>query len=83
MITEKEKVYPVTSDEGTGKKYTSQIIVPIVTQGDPIGSVVILPKDSRKILGEMEAKVAETAANFWRNKWSSNAEWESYIVHVL
>lgn len=64
VITEKEKVYPVTSDEGTEKKYTSQIIVPIVTQGDPIGSVVILPKDSEKILGEMEAKVAETAANF-------------------
>ena len=64
VITEKEKVYPVTADEGTEKKYTSQIIVPIVTQGDPIGSVVILPKDSEKILGEMEAKVAETAANF-------------------
>ncbi|HHY90446.1 MAG TPA: stage V sporulation protein T [Clostridiales bacterium] len=64
IITEREKVHPVTADEGPEKKYASQIIVPIVTQGDPIGSVVILPKDSEKILGEMEAKVAETAANF-------------------
>ena len=35
-----------------------------MTQGDPIGAVVILPKDSEKVLGELEAKVAEPVANF-------------------
>ena len=40
------------------------IIAPIVSQGDPIGSVVICAKDSADKLGEVEQKLAETAANF-------------------
>ena len=63
-ITEKEKTYSLASDEGDEKKYTSQVIVPIITQGDPIGAVVILSKDTTRALGELESKVAETAANF-------------------
>lgn len=64
VITDSEKLYPITIDEEDENKYKSQVIVPIVTQGDPIGSVVILPKDPEKILGDLEVKVAETAANF-------------------
>jgi len=63
-VTEKEKTYVLASEEGEEKKYTSQVIVPIITQGDPIGAVMILSKDTGKALGELEAKVAETAANF-------------------
>lgn len=64
IVSEKEKTYNLSSDEGEEKKYSSQVIVPIITQGDPIGAVVILSKDAAKTLGELEAKVAETAANF-------------------
>lgn len=64
LVTEKEKTYALASDEGEEKKYTSQVIVPIITQGDSIGAVVILSKDTTKVLAELEAKVAETAANF-------------------
>lgn len=63
-ITEKEKTCSLINDEGDEKKYTSQVIVPIMTQGDSIGVVVILSKDTTKPLGELEAKVAETAASF-------------------
>ena len=38
-------------------------MVPIVSQGDPIGSITILPKDD-KTLGEAELKVAEVGASF-------------------
>ena len=41
----------------------SKIVVPIVSQGDPIGSITILPKDD-KTLGEAELKVAEVGASF-------------------
>ena len=41
----------------------SKIVVPIVSQGDPIGSITILPKDNRT-LGETELKVAEVGATF-------------------
>ena len=63
-ITEKDKTYALVTDEGDEKKYTSQVIVPIMTQGDSIGVVIILSKDTTKPLGELEAKVAETAASF-------------------
>jgi AbrB family transcriptional regulator (stage V sporulation protein T) len=40
------------------------IVAPIIAQGDPIGSVVICAKDSGAKLGDVEVKLAETAANF-------------------
>ncbi len=47
-------------EEGLG----DSIIAPIVVQGDPIGSVVICARDETGKLGEVEEKLAETAANF-------------------
>ena len=41
----------------------TKIIVPIISQGDPIGSITILPKDD-KTLGDAELKVAEVGASF-------------------
>lgn len=42
----------------------AQVISPIISQGDPIGAVIIVSKDSNVKLGEMEIKLAETAAGF-------------------
>ena len=44
--------------------FGDSVIAPIVSQGDPIGSVIICAKDSETKLGEVESKLAETAANF-------------------
>lgn len=41
----------------------SKIVVPIVSHGDPIGSITILPKENH-ILGEAEIKIAEIGATF-------------------
>ena len=61
-----EKVYiPITIDEEEGKiKYSSQVICPIIAEGDPIGAVILLSKDLNIGMGEMEVKVVETAAGF-------------------
>ncbi|WP_408008879.1 stage V sporulation protein T [Pseudalkalibacillus sp. A8] len=41
----------------------SHIIAPIVANGDPIGAVVLLSKTDKQV-GDVEQKVAETAAGF-------------------
>lgn len=41
----------------------SKIVVPIVSHGDPIGSIMILPKENQS-LGDVELKIAEVGASF-------------------
>jgi AbrB family transcriptional regulator (stage V sporulation protein T) len=40
------------------------VIAPIIAGGDPIGSVVLLSKDEGAKMGQLEMKMAETAAGF-------------------
>lgn len=54
----------IISDEEDGKTYAAQVIAPIITGGDAIGSVIILSKDMSVQMGELERKLAETAATF-------------------
>lgn len=44
--------------------YSSQIITPILCEGDVIGSVIILEKEKNKRMGEAEQKMAVCAADF-------------------
>jgi AbrB family transcriptional regulator (stage V sporulation protein T) len=45
------------------KENTSHVIAPIIAGGDPIGAVVMIGKEGKK-LSELEQKLAETAAGF-------------------
>ena len=54
---------PVNEAEG-GCKVTAEVIAPIISQGDPIGAVIIMSKDAGVKMGELEVKLAETAAGF-------------------
>lgn len=54
----------VTSEEFNPDKYGTQVIAPIVTQGDPIGSVILISKEADDKMGDLEVKLAETAALF-------------------
>lgn len=44
--------------------YHSFVIAPIVAGGDPIGAVIQLSKDEGTKMGQLESKMAETAAAF-------------------
>jgi AbrB family transcriptional regulator, stage V sporulation protein T len=44
--------------------YTSSVVAPIVAGGDPIGAVILASKDENVKMGQMEMKMAETAAGF-------------------
>lgn len=46
------------------ERFTSRVIAPIVAQGDPIGTVILLSRDENAKMGELESKLAETAASF-------------------
>ena len=53
----------VTEDAGD-HKYTSQVVSPIISEGDPIGAVIFLSIDPSIKMGELESKLAQTAAGF-------------------
>ena len=49
-------------EEDLKSKYVSQVIVPIISDGDVIGSVIIFSLDSRNLISELEMKLAQTVA---------------------
>ena len=46
------------------REFQDEVICPIICEGDVIGSVVLLNKDTKKRLGEVEQRVASSAADF-------------------
>ncbi|MDF2589329.1 MAG: spoVT [Anaerocolumna sp.] len=52
----------IVADDDTD--YTYQVIWPIIAEGDAIGAVVILTKDPKVKFGDVENKLASTAAYF-------------------
>jgi len=64
VVNSSDPHYTLASDETDDNKYTSQVIAPIVTQGDPIGTVILCSKDKGIVMGETEKKIVLTAAAF-------------------
>lgn len=46
------------------EQFSSIVIAPIVAGGDPIGSVILCSKEDAVKMGDLETKMAETAAGF-------------------
>ena len=44
-------------------EFDSQVMAPIIVEGDIAGAVILLSKDERT-MGDLELKLAETAAGF-------------------
>ena len=45
-------------------KFSAQVISPIIAEGDPIGAVILYSKEPGRKMGDLELKLAETAAGF-------------------
>ncbi|NPV26915.1 MAG: stage V sporulation protein T [Firmicutes bacterium] len=45
-------------------KLSAKVVAPIIAEGDPIGAVILMSKDPNVKMGDMELKLAETAAGF-------------------
>ncbi|HZK70401.1 MAG TPA: stage V sporulation T C-terminal domain-containing protein, partial [Clostridia bacterium] len=59
-----EKTISILADEAVGKMYSSQVISPIIAEGDAIGSVIIFSTDPSVKMGEVEMKLADSASGF-------------------
>ena len=46
------------------EEYAGQVIVPIICEGDVIGAVLLLAREAKQKMTEMELKLAQTAASF-------------------
>lgn len=56
---------PITQNENNKDRlYNSQVIYPIISDGDVIGSVILLSKDQNTKMGNTELKVVQSAAGF-------------------
>ena len=55
---------PITGNDNKDKRYNSQIVYPILSDGDVVGSVILLSKDATTKMGDTELKVAQSTAGF-------------------
>ena len=58
-----DKKYVAITDSQE-EEYEYEIICPIICEGDVIGGVILLSKDAKRKLGELEQKMAACAAGF-------------------
>jgi AbrB family transcriptional regulator (stage V sporulation protein T) len=57
------KFAPILS-EGSTEGYYSEVISPIICEGDAIGAVIFLSPNKNNLMGEVEEKLAQSAAGF-------------------
>lgn len=50
--------------EGSTEGYYSEIVFPIISEGDAVGSVIFLSSTESVVMGEVEEKLAQSAAGF-------------------
>ena len=60
----RDMAMPIINNEKDDRKYNSQIIYPIISNGDTIGTVILLSKESNIKMNEVEKKVVQSAATF-------------------
>ena len=59
-----EIALPITQNDTRERRYNSQVIYPIISDGDVIGSVILLAKEQNAKMGDTELKVVQSAAGF-------------------
>ncbi len=71
VINERESIMAAKDDKNFVKitseddnDFTYQVIWPIIAEGDAIGSVILLTKEAKAKFGDVENKLASTAAYF-------------------
>lgn len=67
MYTSKENdeiSLPIVQNDSRERMHNSQVVYPIISDGDCIGSVILISKDQGNNMGDMELKVVQSAAGF-------------------
>lgn len=71
IVDEKTKPIRLYYEDEDPEEYKAQVIGPIIMQGDPIGSVILMSKEEDKIVGEIEVKLVNTSASFLAKQMES------------
>ncbi|NLW23426.1 MAG: stage V sporulation protein T [Tissierellia bacterium] len=71
VTSESNKPIKLYYEEENPEEYSAQVIAPIVMQGDPIGTIILMSKDPDATMGELEVKLIETAAGFLSKQMES------------
>lgn len=70
LMTERENLVAVKGEKSyitisyDDDDFTQQVITPIICEGDVIGAVLVLSRDTKQKFGDMELKLAQTASSF-------------------
>ena len=59
-----DKSIPVTQNDNKERISNAQVVYPIISDGDAIGSVILISKDVNTKMTDIEKKVAQSAASF-------------------
>ncbi len=70
LIRDGRQTYHIAEDDRCSESCRSQIVVPIISQGDMIGSVILLSTENT--LGDTELKAAEVGAAFLARQMELN-----------
>ncbi len=54
---------PLIDKEDDGSEYKAQVIVPIISEGEPIGAAMIVSKENED-LGDTALKVSQVVSSF-------------------
>ena len=67
------KACPIEIEDEERENYqlSSEVIAPIIVEGDAIGAVIICSRQPNAKMGDMEVKLSETAASFLAKQMSS------------
>lgn len=52
------------AEEDTASRFVAEAIAPIISEGDPIGAVIVGTREREAKIGDLELKLIETAAGF-------------------
>ena len=55
---------PITKNDNPERKHNAQVVYPIISNGDTIGTVILMSKDPKSKMNDVEKKVAQSAATF-------------------
>ena len=58
------KSMPITKNDTGNKQTNAQVVYPIISNGDTIGTVILLSKEANTKMNEVEKKLAQSAATF-------------------
>ena len=64
IVTDRSKKCSIADEDHHAAGYSSQIVVPIISQGSPIGSVILVSREPDSVFTERELKAAEVGAAF-------------------